>query len=89
MEKYKPDNSIMIFDITQVCAKRDPTTGFMGSTPAIEGTKPIWEFGMSEHCQNLCWFYNNSKILATGMNMKFIRLFDIRGKYLSIYDKNM
>ncbi|CAG9761033.1 unnamed protein product [Ceutorhynchus assimilis] len=77
LEKYKPDNSIMIFDITQVCAKRDPTTtGFVA--PINDGSKAIWEFGMSEHCQNVSWFHNNSKILATGMNMKFIRLFDIR-----------
>ncbi|XP_050310111.1 GATOR complex protein MIOS [Anthonomus grandis grandis] len=74
-EKYKPDNSIMIFDITQVCAKRDPIVGTGG---ASESSKPVWEIGMSEHCQNLSWFHNNSKILATGMNMKFIRLFDIR-----------
>ncbi|ENN79182.1 hypothetical protein D910_02334, partial [Dendroctonus ponderosae] len=78
LEKYKPDNSIMIFDITQVCAKRDPIVGFMGSNGVAESTKPVWEFGMSEHCQNLSWFHNNSKILATGMNMKFIRLYDIR-----------
>lgn len=69
----------MIFDITQVCAKRDPIIGFMGSNGVTESTKPVWEFGMSEHCQNLSWFHNNSKILATGMNMKFIRLYDIRG----------
>ncbi|KAL1497793.1 hypothetical protein ABEB36_008691 [Hypothenemus hampei] len=75
LEKYKPDNSILIYDISQVYGKRENTLPMVNS---VESSKPVWEFAISEHCQNLCWFYNNTKILATGMNMKFIRLFDIR-----------
>ncbi|XP_066259323.1 GATOR2 complex protein MIOS [Euwallacea similis] len=78
LEKYKPDSSVMIFDVAQVCAKRDITIGFVTSSNISELSKPLYEFGLSDHCQHLCWFYNNSKILATGINMKYIRLFDIR-----------
>ncbi|XP_060529882.1 GATOR complex protein MIOS-B [Cylas formicarius] len=82
LDKYKPDCSIMIWDISHLSTfydyQRSYSSGPDQPVSAVEFPKPLWEFGSSESCQNLAWFYNNSKVLATGMNMKHIRLFDIR-----------
>lgn len=75
LEKYKPDNCLLIFDVTQVVCKREYNQAFVTSS---EVARPVFEFGMAEHCQNLSWFHNNCKILAAGMNMKYVRLFDVR-----------
>lgn len=47
--------------------------------PAVELAKPIAELGVSESTHSLAWFNSNSKLMAVGMNMKNIKLIDVRG----------
>lgn len=78
-DKYKPDHCIAIWDINQVPSSCEIST-FQSekASPGTDNPKPLWEFGMAEHCQTIVWFHNNCKILAAGMNLKHIKLFDIR-----------
>lgn len=48
--------------------------------PAVELAKPIAELGVSESTHSLAWFNSNSKLMAVGMNMKTIKLIDVRGE---------
>lgn len=46
--------------------------------PAVELAKPVAELGVSESAHSLAWFNTNSKAMAVGMNMKNIKLIDVR-----------
>lgn len=80
MDKYKPEPCIAIWDINQISNTNNVTRFDAKATPAVDPPKPLWEYGVSEHCLAIDWFHNNSKILVAGMNMKHVKLIDIRGK---------
>lgn len=55
--------------------------------PAVELAKPIAELGVSESTHSLAWFNSNSKLMAVGMNMKNIKLIDVRGECACAHTK--
>lgn len=82
LDKYRSDNSILIWDITKSSQNNNESNNsgrLAGMAPAVELAKPVAEFGVSETAHSMAWFSGNSKILAVGMNLKNIKLLDIRG----------
>lgn len=48
-------------------------------TTAVDGARPVAEFGLSDNTQSLAWLKGNSKVMAVGMNQKNIKIVDLRG----------
>lgn len=46
---------------------------------SLDSARPVAEFGMSDSTQSLAWMKGNSKVMAVGMNLKNIKLIDLRG----------
>lgn len=86
LDKYRSDNSILIWDINKFNSNNEAShSGRMAvntMAPAVELVKPIAEFAPSEVTYSLAWFYGSSKLLASGMNGKNIKIFDLRGMTL-------
>ncbi|XP_057660975.1 GATOR complex protein MIOS [Diorhabda carinulata] len=82
LDKYRSDSSILIWDIHKFNSNNDSSnSGRMAvntMAPAVELVKPVAEFGTSEVTYSLAWFHGTSKILASGMNGKNIKIFDMR-----------
>lgn len=82
LDKYRSDNSILIWDINKFNSNNEAShSGRMAvntMAPAVELVKPIAEFAPSEVTYSLAWFYGSSKLLASGMNGKNIKIFDLR-----------
>lgn len=49
---------------------------------AREASQPIAEMGLSETCHNVAWTNSSNRTLLASMNMKFIKIFDLRGKVI-------
>ncbi|XP_076266778.1 GATOR complex protein mio isoform X2 [Rhynchophorus ferrugineus] len=78
LDKYKPDNCIAIWDINHISNANNAARFDPKATPPADLPKPLWEYGQSEHCVSIDWFHNNSKVLVAGMNLKHVKLIDIR-----------
>lgn len=48
---------------------------------AREASQPIAEMGLSETCHNVAWTNSSNRTLLASMNMKFIKIFDLRGSH--------
>ncbi|XP_070565047.1 GATOR2 complex protein MIOS-like [Ptychodera flava] len=82
-EKSRTDYSILIWDINakpsaelSSTPERNRTTSYIDSSFTV--TKAMTELGLSETSTSLAWSYHNAATFITGMNNKFIRVFDIR-----------
>lgn len=83
LDKYRADNSVLIWDITKSSPSNDHNnSGRLAvntMAPGVELARPVAEFGVSETAHSMAWF-TNPKLLAVGVNMKNIKFVDIRGK---------
>ncbi|KAG5872709.1 hypothetical protein JTB14_008803 [Gonioctena quinquepunctata] len=82
LEKYRSDSSILIWDINKFNSTSDTNnSGRMAvntMAPAVELLKPVAELGTSEVTYSLSWFYGPNRLLASGMNGKNIKIYDLR-----------
>lgn len=83
LEKSRSDHSVLVWDIMKCPLTNDLNGSNRLSmntvAPAVELAKPIAELGVSESTHSLAWFNTNCKLMAVGMNMKNIKLIDVRG----------
>jgi len=47
-------------------------------------SKPIAQYGSSEAVSSAAWFREGSPLLAAGMGLKWIKIFDLRSMYFSV-----
>ncbi|KAJ8949341.1 hypothetical protein NQ314_008261 [Rhamnusium bicolor] len=82
LDKYRSDSSVLIWDINKFSGNSDSNnSGRLAvntMAPAVELVKPVAEFGTSETTNSLAWFHGTSRLLACGMNMKNIKIYDMR-----------
>lgn len=50
------------------------------STP--ESAKPLAEMGLSETAHNVSWSNCSNRTLLASVNLKYIKIFDLRGELL-------
>jgi hypothetical protein len=55
------------------------------SQPALSDIRPIIQYGMSETVLSCAWFPRTPTQLVAGMAHKWLRVYDIRGKYMVIF----
>lgn len=84
LDKVRNDCGLNVWDIER-CASGDDfsISQINGSSSTDFGKnnqKPIASYGSSEGISSMEWFHNSTRIIA-GMSQKWIRLFDLRGKY--------
>lgn len=81
LDKFRSDSSVLIWDINKFSNSDSNNSGRLAvntMAPAVELVKPVAEFGMSELANSLAWFHGASRLLACGMNMKNIKIYDMR-----------
>lgn len=84
LDKHRSDHSVLLWDIMKCPVNNDMNgKSLLSSTvaPAVELARPIAEFGVSDSTHSLAWFKGNSKLITVGMNMKNIKLIDLRGSF--------
>ena len=80
-EKNRSDNCIMIFDTSMSPPSQSESTSTMSkmvNKSSKDLIKPICELGMGETCNSLAWFHKNPDTLVAGMNLKNLRIYDLR-----------
>ncbi|XP_077978834.1 GATOR2 complex protein MIOS-B-like [Glandiceps talaboti] len=82
-EKSRTDYSILIWDINtkptvdlSSTPERTRTMGYSESPSSV--TKPLIELGLSETTTSIAWSYHDPNTFITGMNNKYLRVFDLR-----------
>ncbi|KAJ8985000.1 hypothetical protein NQ317_016911 [Molorchus minor] len=82
LDKYRSDSSVLIWDINKFSMNSDSSNNSRLAVntmaPAVELVRPVAEFGTSEVTHSLTWFHGTNRLLACGMNMKNIKIYDIR-----------
>ncbi|KAJ8938879.1 hypothetical protein NQ318_016083 [Aromia moschata] len=82
LDKYRSDSSVLIWDINKFSMSSDSnSSGRLAvntMAPAVELVRPVAEFGTSELTHSLTWFHGANRLLACGMNMKYIKIYDMR-----------
>lgn len=91
LEKHRQDHSVLLWDIMKCPVGNDMNGSSRLAVntvaSAVELARPVAEFGISDSTHSLAWFHMNSKVMAVGMNMKNIKLVDLRGKYYALFIK--
>ena len=80
-DKNRSDNCIMIFDSSMSPPSQSESTSTMSkmvNKSSKDLIKPICELGMGETCNSLAWFHKNPDTLVAGMNLKNLRIYDLR-----------
>ncbi|XP_074036422.1 GATOR complex protein mio [Leptinotarsa decemlineata] len=89
LEKYKTDNSILIWDINKLNSPSDGNNSSRMAVntmaSAVELLKPVAELAPSEVTYSLAWIYGSSRVLASGMNGKNIKIYDLRDPNKMVY----
>ncbi|XP_060803426.1 GATOR complex protein MIOS [Amyelois transitella] len=75
LEKYRNDHCILLWDVNQI-PKNDGKVG--RDTQGISEQKPFAEMGLSETAHNVSWTTSSERTLLASMNMKYIKIFDLR-----------
>ncbi|CAH0555566.1 unnamed protein product [Brassicogethes aeneus] len=77
LDKHRQDNSVLIWDISKLA--HEPNSSKIAFHPvSSDYVRPVAEFGNAEFAHSLSWFRTNSKLIACGMNLKHLRIYDIR-----------
>lgn len=81
LDKFRADNSVLIWDVSKINVEYSTFNKASNSPEA----KPLIEFGTSEMTNSLAWFARNSKQMVCGMNLKTIKIVDIRDPTKIVY----
>ena len=80
-EKNRNDNCVMVFDTSLLPPSQSESASAM-SKMVNKSTKDLiratYELGMGETCNSLAWFHKNPDTLVAGMNLKNLRIYDLR-----------
>lgn len=76
LDKHRQDNSVLVWDIAKLA--NDQNTSKMAFPMSGDYVRPVAEYGNAEFAHSVSWFRNCSKQLACGMNLKYIRIYDMR-----------
>ena len=75
-DKNRSDHSILIFDTNLTPAEKSSSSS--SRKPANNYIGPSVEIGLGEACHSLAWFHSNPDTLVAGMNLKNLKIFDLR-----------
>ncbi|CAK1551406.1 unnamed protein product [Leptosia nina] len=76
MDKHRADNCILLWDMNTCTSDEFP--GESGTPPSWERARPIGELALGETAHCLAWCGFSPRTLAVSMNLKHIKLFDLR-----------
>ncbi|XP_053610182.1 GATOR2 complex protein MIOS isoform X2 [Plodia interpunctella] len=77
LEKYRNDHCILLWDVNQSpSTSNEARAGADVQSPPEQ--KPFAEMGLSETAHNVSWTASTDRTLLASMNMKHIKIFDLR-----------
>ncbi|KAI8437208.1 hypothetical protein MSG28_010532 [Choristoneura fumiferana] len=80
LEKHRSDHCILVWDVTRGMGTSEESLQTDTAPPTQDASRPIAEMGLSETCHNVAWTNSSNRTLLASMNMKFIKIFDLRGQ---------
>ncbi|XP_073956943.1 LOW QUALITY PROTEIN: GATOR complex protein mio [Choristoneura fumiferana] len=78
LEKHRSDHCILVWDVTRGMGTSEESLQTDTAPPTQDASRPIAEMGLSETCHNVAWTNSSNRTLLASMNMKFIKIFDLR-----------
>lgn len=92
LNKDRSDHSILLWDVMKCPFSNENSSSRLNNsnsssvstshhhhvTPTMEFSRPIMEIGMAEAAHSLCWFKTQPRTMMVGMNMKQLKMFDLR-----------
>ncbi|XP_063383686.1 GATOR2 complex protein MIOS [Cydia fagiglandana] len=78
LEKHRSDHCILVWDVNRGLLPDESTIEVASPSTSSEPARPIAEMGLSETCHNVSWTNSPDRTLLASMNMKYIKIFDLR-----------
>ncbi|XP_026738922.1 GATOR complex protein MIOS isoform X1 [Trichoplusia ni] len=80
MEKHRSDHCILLWDVYRGSMLSDEAKVTESASPSVaaDAPRPLAEMGLSETAHSVTWANFSSRTLVASMNLKYIKLFDLR-----------